>query len=539
MTVPADNKTPNVGDPLEEPTSRAPDEPFAVPPEVQAERLERLSAFAFLTRREREDYIAIHRVFTSTILADLSAQDVQAQLARADKALPLETVMARLNALKDDGNLLPSSHTVKAANIRAYHIARSRYLLSKDGQLVSRLMEEFLSKHDKAREVSQELLAVLARDLEALAHDLRGGMTADEASSRVRTLFLQFNDFAESIREFYAYVGSVMTRYDLDAAAFSNLKAVLFDYLSSLIEEVNRHSPAVLRALDLLEHVLPELFSLLEGASSSLGKLSTAGAQIQESAGRNHSDWQQMRAWFDSSNGGSEVDALRDATRAAMATLLSNAKRMVRSSINEVSRRKDLLRFAALVDTCDPQGAHDLYTSAFGMYPSRHFADSTEESAAASTSWWNGPTADVPVSQRDRGTRSSIGRTPHAADHAATKAMLLAAADEQARQSEAAAAELRANGAHLERSKLSPAAMRLLQGLLTRATATMTPQRQQAVTADQDINLGLRLVRTVTDQKITSADGDLLLHRLHATVGEAALILQPEPADAADLARHA
>jgi len=95
--------------------------------------LERLTAYTYLTVPDRAAYIAIMRVFTSTLLADLSAHDIAERLG---DRVPVETVAAKLDALTTWGNLIPSSRPVKAGSIREYHRVRSRYQLSALGERI-------------------------------------------------------------------------------------------------------------------------------------------------------------------------------------------------------------------------------------------------------------------------------------------------------------------------------------------------------------------------------------------------------------------
>ncbi|MCX4975015.1 DUF2397 family protein [Streptomyces sp. NBC_00620] len=58
----------------------------------------------------------------------------------------------------------------------------------------------------------------------------QGGADPQQALERISTLFAQFAEFAESIRDFYAYLGQVLARYDLDGAEYQGFKELLLDY---------------------------------------------------------------------------------------------------------------------------------------------------------------------------------------------------------------------------------------------------------------------------------------------------------------------
>lgn len=78
---------------------------------------ERLTAYRYLVEPARGDYIAIMRMFTATLLADMSAHEVADKLAQSGEDLPVETVAQRLEQLKQWGALLSSSRPVKAASV--------------------------------------------------------------------------------------------------------------------------------------------------------------------------------------------------------------------------------------------------------------------------------------------------------------------------------------------------------------------------------------------------------------------------------------
>jgi hypothetical protein len=78
----------------------------------------------YLTVPERAVYLSIMRLFTASLMANLSAQQVVEELAGSGLDLPLDTAVSRLNQLVGWANLLPSSHTVRVKSIEEYQRAR-------------------------------------------------------------------------------------------------------------------------------------------------------------------------------------------------------------------------------------------------------------------------------------------------------------------------------------------------------------------------------------------------------------------------------
>ncbi|WP_241265509.1 TIGR02677 family protein [Streptomyces boncukensis] len=508
-----------------------------------ADTWQRLSAYSYLSARERLEHVEIMRVFCSTLLTDLSVPDVLTRLENSEGAasgLDADQLTTRLEQLTAWGNLLRSSHTVAASSIREYQRSRSRYQLSKLGERIQRDVDDVLAGADAAREVSSELLALVERGLRELASLVHqpGGANPQEALERISTLFVQFVEFADSIRDFYAYLGQVLSRYDLDGGEYQGFKDLLLDYVEAITEEVSFRAPRIASALDVL---WPELPGLLERIDAVAGGLSgiTGGMpenRVQRSRGRELTDWEGLRGWFTDSDGqGSQVDQLRDATMRALQSLLANAKRMLRSASGEMSRRKDLLKLARWFDEAAPEDAHDIATAAFGMYSARHLGVPPDSDTAvpAYTSWWTGPVVEVPVALRERGSRAQRGRTSSVEDHAKQKQQLQQEARERAAARQAAADELRSAAGDFARVRLTSPALSLLLELLAGALGNAQLLRggedangrgsdrgsgfgiEAARTADAELGIRLTVERVPDSSTVLhSVDGDLVLDEL-------------------------
>jgi uncharacterized protein (TIGR02677 family) len=487
--------------------------------------LDRLVAYTYLSVPDRRTYLAIMRIFTATLLADLSAHDVAERLS---VGLSADAVAVRLESLKTWGNLLPSSRPVKASSIREYHRVRSRYQLSPLGERIQRQADEVLASADAVREVSREMLGLVARglqELQAMAQ-LPGGVDPGESLERISTLFVQFGQFADSVRDFYAFLGQVIFRYDLDSDEFSGFKELLLDYAETITEDVAFFAPQIEQSLLALWPHLPEILSRIDQADKGLSALRRAEIEIERSRGRSLEDWVSLRAWFfDDAGEGSQVSQLRDATLRALQALLVNAKRMIRSATGEVSRRGDLLKVARWFDGCDDATAHDLFAAAFGLHGARHLgvAAKDDDELPATTSWWDGPVAPVPVALRERGSRAPRGRAANAEDYAEQRERLRKEAAEAAGRQRAAAAELRAAASRLSEVRLSPAAASLLLGLIARSLAAATPGFSSVSGADDDLGVRVILTREPgASTVIRSADGDFTLDEFSVAIGATA-----------------
>ncbi|WP_326611120.1 TIGR02677 family protein [Streptomyces scopuliridis] len=529
------------------------EESVRVPPSEanHDEAWQRLTAYAYLSAPERLEHVAIMRVFCGTLLADLAVPDVLAKLAGSGgpgAGLDAETLTVRLEQLARWGNLLRSSHTVKASSITEYQRARSRYQLSKLGERIQRDADEVLAGADAAREVSSELLALVERGLRELAGLAQGpgGVESQDALERISTIFVQFTEFADSVRDFYAYLGQVLARYDLDSAEYQGFKELLLDYVEAITEDVSFRAPRIAAVLNGLWPLLPGLLDRLDAharglAGASLGLEGESRVRVQRSRGREMTDWEGLRGWFTDVEGqGSQVDQLRDATLRALQSLLANAKRMLRSASGEMSRRKDLLRLARWFDEAAPEEAHDIAVAAFGLYSARHLGvpPATDDVVPAYTSWWTGPVVEVPVALRERGSRAQRGRAAAVEDHSPQKRRLQQAARDRAAARGAAADELCSASGRFAQVRLTSAALALLLELLATALGSARLRRVEGsgtgqsgafaldAAKSEDAELGIRLTvrRTVGSHTVLdSVDGDLLLDDLELTVESSAV----------------
>jgi uncharacterized protein (TIGR02677 family) len=455
----------------------------------------RLKLFAYLDAREhRRTYLAIMRLFASTLLADLSAGEVSAAIARAERRgevaegeSRVETVIARLKQLVEWGNLVPGRREVVASSIAEFQHGSVRYQVSKLGVRVQRSVDDLLRTAEGAREVSRELLPAIASGLDELLDRLAkaslehgrdpGTKATQRATERLAeqatTLFLQHGELAATVRDFYAYLGQVVTRYHLMADEISGFRNLLVEYIQMVVEDVLRYTPAIAEVLTRQEFggAIRQLLGLL----SPTGSL---GADVERSRGRRLDDWTELTDWFvDRPGRPSQVTALREATARAIGTLLATVKRATSGGGPEPGRRAELLRLATWFDEATPDQAHTLAAAAFGLYSARNLLPAPEyDGDDERTPWADGPVLDITVSVRGRGDRGARGRTSRILDDPLGREQLLAEArDDDARHADSVA-ELASATGRLDEVTLSPRALGTLCGLLTDAMA----QRERA-----------------------------------------------------------
>ena len=335
------------------------------------------------------------------------------------------------------------------------------------------------------------------------------------------TVFNNQRVFRESVADFYLFVQTQMSRYDLDSHEYAASKTMLLDYVDLITGDVGRHTPVIIDRLDRLRPRLPRLVALLD----ELPSLAAAGA-AQRQPGWRAEDWSQLTEWYTGSAGRSGPQQLRAAADQALGQLLANTKRLLASAGTGVSRRGDLLRLAGWFNDVDTDQAHRLFNAAFGAYPARHLLYGPDEDSGRdgpTTSWWSANPVDVPITLRERGDRIARGRTARVPDPGLEEAALLQEASQEEADAQAAATELREAG-DLHGTTLTRAARELLLDQLGNLLAIHPELSAATTTTDSHLDLAL----TVTPEPggstvIHGADGNLTIHDLlvHVTVSTA------------------
>ncbi len=470
---------------------------------------ERRDLFRYVTADNAAEYLAIMDQFTQTLLTDLSAAEVSEALAKRGIALSPEDAEARCASLVRWKNLMPSARDPRVPTVAALRYTRARFQVTRLGGTVHRQVIKVLQMRDGAREVARELLGSMAVLLSKILHQANHPRTidAEALAADVTTVFTNQAYFADSIRDFYAYLSSVLVRYDLAGEEYASFKGLLLEYVHLIDTDVSRHSPAVLKCLEdlqpLLDHVL--------GALDSLPGLASAdGAPVERLPGRQYNDWAELLAWYGGDDGLSGPAQLRAAAESALAQLLTNARRMLTPGGTGGARRSELMHLAGLFAQASVEEAHRGFSAAFGAYPARHVSfgpDEVDPRDTASTSWWDARPVDVPVSLRERGDRTARGRTARVPDPGMDIARLHEEAAQELAARQAAGAELAAAGV-LDGAHLNPAARDLLLELVSMALAKGLSPSQAVHVVDIDLNVTVDVAESDTDTAITSDDGD-------------------------------
>jgi len=408
----------------------------------------RLESLRYAVRPEAETYVAIMRTFTggiSGLLSDQSAAEVRQRLIDEHGIeLDLDTVDLRLSQLVELGNLARSPRESEARSIKEYLQHRARYQLTQRGATVHRMVEELLQHTETAREISSEMLGAILSGLRELSRIHPGTLDEippDELARRITTLFAQFERLVDSTRHFYTYLSEVLRRFDLEPDEFKAYKNLLIDYLHRFVEEIGLHTPQI---SDEITVIRPHVAALVERANAGQRLVGLDGRLARRDRGLHVDDWPSLAAWFhgESDREADAVQVRRLATE-AMNALLSNLRRIVAAGVGERSRHQDLITLARWFAQADDNTAHALWVAAFRLYPSRHLSfQADQDGLPPTTSWWQAPAAEVPVTLRNHGDRTVRGRSSKPPDYSVAKRHRMEEREAVERRRRAALAEL-------------------------------------------------------------------------------------------------
>jgi hypothetical protein len=140
-----------------------------------------------------------------------------------------------------------------------------------------------LHASDGAREVARELLGQIVQSLERILQMLdRPEVDAEALAGEVTTVFGNQRLFTDSVRDFYAYLSGILSRYDLGGEEYAHFKELLLVYIDLITADVNRHAPAVAHRVNL---VLMQIDPSLDVLARLPGLTLPDGTQVERAQG--------------------------------------------------------------------------------------------------------------------------------------------------------------------------------------------------------------------------------------------------------------
>jgi len=465
--------------------------------------------FRYLGGEEWREYRAILAVFADTFFSEFSADDVVTALRERDQVtdtlIEAEVVADRLESLRRWGNLTASTSVGNPASLDDYYKRRHRYLITRAGQEVYDAVEGILHRIDDVSDVQSGRLRDMRRaleELQRLAENQFMSVGNDEIADLVRGVFDPHQSFSSEITQFFASINQWQSRFDLEAHEITFLAEILVGYVTEQLHEIERMARPIASILRVLQPSIEEIVSRSRLGLAS--RVSDAGlgdtVSVRYPAGAQINDWVHLMNWFGAGvEGRSRLDSLTRQALSAVRTLTANLTRLSRVGAGSASRRADFLRLAGFVDeAADLQDVHRLMAAAFGLFPSRHMglmSADHDDPVSTTTSWSVAPTADVPVTLRERGERNQRGGVSPVRNRESERERLRETRQQEREAESAVAHELLAaadtDGRFLQ-VQISNRALYRLQRLLGAAGIQRVSGSTERAAHDQDLHCVVR-----------------------------------------------
>lgn len=451
--------------------------------------LDALEVLKAATSENAADYAAV----LSVLVAAKERYEVQVRTEHVAAALAAHgfdssNVTAQLEQLAAWGNVTWAQDTAKVARLEDFRRRRELWQLTAAGHAAHDAIAAVLGAAERSGALQRALFRDIRENLDALADAVDGG-DATGTYLRLRDLDGALRDLAANARDFHARIAELRREHEVEPERFLAYKAMLLDYLQSFLDDLVRY-----RVL-----IADQVRTVADLGADRLAKLAAEGDDSRDIFGDDdlaatwQARWEGLAAWFVRGPvGKAGVEALADATTAAIRDLMALLRRLTESATRPITRASELLHLARWFQrTLDDAEAHELFDAAFGLGRTNHLAipDADPDRTPASVRWWDADPVDVPVTLRKYGKRASPGVPGKAADYSATKARL--AADHARLRAARADAAARLAARPIEGRVLSSPELDLLLDLLDRAAHRRPAVGTAASSAEAE---GARLV---------------------------------------------
>ena len=408
------------------------------------------------------------------------------------------TLTSALEQLKDWGAVTWTQDTSRVARLEDFHRRRELWQLTAAGHAAHESVLRVLGAAEQAGSLQRALFRDIRENLDALAVALDAG-DATATYLRLRDLDGALRDLAANARDFHSTMAELRREYVLDPERFLAYKHLLIDYLQEFLDDLFRYRVQIAGQVSAVEgRGLDRLTELAAEGDDSAGLFGDP-----DLAGRWRERWSGLAAWFCPDHGHATVGAeqLAAATTTAIRDLMAFLRKLTESATRPITRASELVHLARWFSRSDAEEGHRLFDAAFGLAPPHHLGQEEHDPDLTSptTSWWDSPPVEVPVTLREYGRRAGPPPPSAAVDYSAAKARLAAEHDRRRAARLEAAARLTARS--VEGRRLTPGEFSLLLELLDRALHQRPPVGEFKVEVEAE---GVRLI-------VATADGCVLV----------------------------
>jgi uncharacterized protein (TIGR02677 family) len=480
----------------------------------------RLRAFAYVNADKAPLYRAVMRVFIEAkgrFTLHLRPADVAAALAAVELSEPVDVagVEAALASLREWGNLEAHPDTADVATVEEFYRPRYLFQLTPEGEAAERA----LAAYEAALGQRGELQSAALSDIRSLLGELAalGGTPEPDEAKVHRTLRALRDRFDELTSRAQAFMSSLQRTIDLqgvDVPKFLAYKETLIGYLERFIGELVIAAAdigATIRRIE--ERGIDTLLRMAAGRDLADALEPTPADHAAAYAGW-QARWGGLRSWFiGRPEAPAQAEVLRARARASIPALLLAVAGIHDRRVTRSDRSTDLRTLARWFAEADSDAsAHRLWRAAFGLAPARHLmidASTLDEREArpvpAATSWLEAPPLRISPRLRASGRHVRRGRPNDVIDRSDEKALLAAAAADEARQIMAARRRL-ATGDRVRLSDLGtldPAEFALFLDLLGDALSVKVGIAEAVQVMSSDGTMHVRLEPTADGRTAT------------------------------------
>lgn len=473
-------------------------------------RADGYSPFAHLTVQNTALYRQVMRAFViakERFAVHLRPEDVYAALPDAVRPAEPDAVVKALDSLVGWGNLRADPDTARVTAVEDFYRKRFIYQLTRAGEAA----EEALGVYDEALGRRGALQAVALHDIVTQLRALlvlAAEEEPDPAKSHLAldALASRFAALADNARAFMGSLQRTIDLHDVEEEVFLAYKDRLIQYLERFIQDLITLGGRIARLILELEEGRSIEPLLRAAAAREAADASPEEAEHSEReaylrwAGR----WAGLAAWFISRDGReSQARLLRGRALGAIPQLLAVVRALNERRAGRSDRSADFRTLARwFAEAPDDEARHQLWRTAFGLYPARHLTVDAETLATraarpvpAATPWAEAEPLRISPQLRRTGSYERRGKPRKVEDREEPRRRLAEVAAKQSAETAAARARLVTDG--ITRlsgvGELDPASFGLFLQLLGDALATWRPGMHHTVATSNDGSMEIRL----------------------------------------------
>jgi uncharacterized protein (TIGR02677 family) len=443
-----------------------------------------------------------------------------------------EDLERHLESLVEWGNLFRSHDTAAVSRIDDFYRKRYLFHLTVVGEAAHRAVLEVEATVGKSGSLQATMLVKIRDALRALAESpTTPPLNSDKLVRLLHDLHAAFETLTQEANRFIGDLNRHFGGERMEEERFVLHKQAVLAYISRFIEQLRQLAAEIAVGIEAVEKAGIDKVIAAAACSADLPPVLDDTDPIAWWTREQHARWKGVHAWFVGERAGSPptVERLAEVAVSAVVGLTRTLSRLNDRRTRPVDRAADYRTLARWFAECGSDAeAHELWQSAFGLYPARHFhlEELDAELTSPGESWWEAEPVAVPVQLRTRGSISKAGRPSPAADHSSEKQWIAQRQRRERAQLEAAMRRFTGRGPlrFSDIATLETAEFDLLLALLDEALSATcgADGTRKTRTADGRLTIALESPQEADAEWVTliTPRGRLRCHNYRITVAE-------------------